>query len=338
MRQVNTGEIFKRLGIRREDHDDLHVTRMMHAFVAVSGGRVVAVEEPRLEYCPLVNVLYDVDQSVDRAEMKRLVVEMTEEKIAKFGHFTERRELKRSDIAVPYGASEMTMIAMQKGVLDCSVTVCDGAGTVVAAVPDLVQGVGARMNGLFYTSPIPAVIEGIESRGGVVPFAATAEINQTGGVRRAAEMGHTNIAVTINGCLGESLAEVRAVEKEFGVSVTIIIVCTTAASRSRVEEIRDHADMVWSCASGSIRTVVGPASIIQVTTAIPVFAITERGVRFLAAYCDTPEVFDELDLGRQYLIAGNSGGREIRMGRMKTAIAECTLPVRSGKEPRPLTE
>lgn len=335
---MNTDDIFRRLDIRREDYADLHVTRMMHAFVAVSGGKVIRIEEPRLKYCPLVNVLYDVDQNVDREEMKRLVVEMTEEKIAKFGHFTERRELRRSDIAVPYGASEMTMTAMQKGVLDCAVTVCDGAGTVVADVPDLVQGVGARMNGLFYTSPIPTVIEGIEARGGVVPFAETAEINQAGGVRRAAEMGHKNIAVTINGCLGESLAEVRAVERALGVSVTIIIVCTTGASRERVEEIRDHADMVWSCASGSVRTVVGPASIVQVTTAIPVLAISKRGVRFLAAYCETPEVFDELDLGKQYLIAGNSGGRQVTMGRMKTAIAECTLPVRSNKEPRPLTE
>ena len=335
---MNIDDIFRRLDIRREDYADLHVTRMMHAFLAVSGGKVIRVEEPRLKYCPLVNVLYDVDQNVDREEMKRLVVEMTEEKIATFGHFTDRRELKRSDIAVPYGTSEMTMIAMQKGVLDCAVTACDGAGTVVTSVPDLVQGIGARMNGLFYTSPIPAIIEGIESRGGIVPFAETAEINQAAGVRKAAEMGHKNIAVTVNGCLGESLAEVRAVEKEFGVSVTIIIVCTTAASRERVEEIRDHADIVWSCASGSVRTVVGPASIVQVTTAIPVFAITKRGVRFLASYCDTPEVFEELDLGKQYLIAGNSGGRSIRMGRMKTAIAECTLPVRSGKEPRPLTE
>ncbi len=335
---MRTDEILRRLDIRRDDYDDLHVTRMMHAFVAVSAGRVVKVEEPRLRTCPLVNVLYDVDQDVDRAEMKRLVVEMTEEKIATFGHFTERRELQRSDIAVPFGASEMMMIAMPKGVLDCAVTVCDGAGTVVAAEPDLVQGVGARMNGLFYTSPIPATVAGVRERGGVVPFPETAEIDQVEGVRRAAEMGYRRIAVTINGCLGDRLADVRAVEREFGVAVTIIIVCTTGAGRPRVEEVRDHADMVWSCASEGIRTVVGPASVIQVTTAIPVFAITERGVRFLAAYCDTPAAFDDLDLGRQYLIAGNSGGRGIRMGKMKTAIAERQLPVRSAQEPSPLTD
>jgi len=333
---MTADEIFRRLGIRRDDYGDLHVTRMMHAFVAVAGGKVVKVEEPRLQYCPLVTVLYDVNQNVDRAELKRLVVEMSEEKIAKFGHFTGRRELERADLAVPYGASEMIMVAMQKGAVDCAVTVCDGAGTVVTAVPDLVQGVGARMNGLFYTSPIPPIINGIEQRGGVVPFAETAEINQTGGLRRAAEMGYESIAVTINGCLGESLADARAVEEELGVAVTIIIVCTTGASRPRVEEIRDHADIVWSCASGPIRTVVGPQSIIQVTTAIPVFAVTGRGVRFLATYCKTPELFDELDLSRQYLIAGNSGGSPLTMGRMKTAIAECELPVRSAKEPRPL--
>ena len=44
------------------------------------------------------------------------------------------------------------------------------------------------------------------------------------------------------------------------------------------------------------------------------------------------------DLSKQYLIAGNARGREIRMGdNMKTSIAESPLPVRSAKEPRPLT-
>ena len=335
--------MFKQLGIDPGQYDDLHVTRMLHAFVAVSHGEVVATTEPLLEYCPLVAYLYAPrNRTKDRAELRGMVVEMTREKIARFGHFTDRRELERGDIAVPYGASEMMMFAMRKGAVDCAVTVCDGAGTVIADRPDLVQGIGARMNGLFYTSPIRTTIRGVTERGGRVLFPDTAAIDQVAGVREAARLGRRNIAVTVNGCLGEPLAALREVERECGASITIIVVCTTGAARSRVEEMREHADMVWSCASGGVREVVGGRSIVQVSTAIPVFAVTPKGVGFLACYQaeDSPNAgaVERLDLGRQYLIAGNAGGMPIRMGRMDTFMAEAKLPVRSRSEPRPMVD
>ncbi len=329
--------VFDELGVHPKPGDDLHICRMMHAFVAVSHGQVVGVTPPRLEYCPLVSLLYDnPGGAAGRDELEQMIREMTAEKIRRFGHFTDRRELSRSDIAVPFGASEMMMAAMERGVIDATVTVCDGAGTVVAARPDLVQGIGARMNGLFYTSPIAATIARLRAHGAIVPFADTAAIDQAGGARAAAEQGFRSLAVTVNGCLGESLGRLRQVERDLGVEITCIVVCTTGASAQRVDEMGRHADLVWSCASGGVREVVGAGSIIQVSTAIPVFAVTPRGVKFLSAYCDTPERFEALDLSKQYLIAGNSGGEPLVMGRMKTAMAECALPVRSAKEPRPL--
>jgi putative methanogenesis marker protein 8 len=332
--------VFSEVGIDPAGYDDLHVTRVLHAFVAVSDGHVVKVGEPKLEYCPLVAILHDgTGGDPDPARRRQLVAEMTREKIARFGHFTARREVERNDVAVPYGASEMMMFALRKGSIDCAVTACDGAGTVICDTPGLVQGVGARMNGLFYTSPVPATIGRIEAAGGGhVPFADTASIDQAGGVRRAAELGHRRIAVTVNGYLGGDLAAIREVEAAAGLSVTLIVVCTTGAGRPRVEEIRDHADLVWSCASEGIREVVGSASVIQVSSGIPVFAVTGRGVRFLACYSPNEDVFARLDPGRQYLIAGNARGTPIRMGNMKTSIAEARLPVRSAREPRPLTE
>lgn len=335
---MNTSELFREVGLNPADYDDLHISRMMHAFVAVSNGEVVKVTEPLLEYCPLVDFLYDRRAAGDREELKQQVAEMTREKIAKFGHFTERRELRRADIAVPYGASEMMMFAMRRGLFDCAVVVCDGAGTVILDRADVVQGVGARMNGLFHTTPIPAVIRRLEENGCVVSFADTAAIDQVAGVRRAAELGHRNIVVTINGYLGGGLAEARAVEQEHGASVTVVVVCTTGASRERVREMRDHADAVWSCASAGVREVVGPASRIQVSTAIPVFAVTERGVRFFACYSPDDQTFAALDMSKQYLVAGNRRGTPIRMGNMNTFITDCALPVRSRREPRPLTE
>jgi len=50
------------------------------------------------------------------------------------------------------------MYAMRKNVIDSAVLVCDGAGTVIVNRPEIVQGIGARMNGLFYTTPIKNMI------------------------------------------------------------------------------------------------------------------------------------------------------------------------------------
>ena len=193
---MNTAQLFAEVGLNPADYDDLHITRMMHGFVAVSHGEIIKVTEPRLRYCPLVAYLYNRPGGSDDVEaVKQMMIENTREKIARFGHFTERREIQRGDIAVPYGASEMIMFAMRKGHFDCAVTVCDGAGTVLCDQPDLVQGIGARMNGTFYTTPIPAVISRLEEHGCHVPFPDTAEINQVGGLRRAAELGYKRIAV-----------------------------------------------------------------------------------------------------------------------------------------------
>jgi putative methanogenesis marker protein 8 len=335
---MQTEELLRRVGLDRAEAAGLHISRMMHALVVVKAGEVVRVTEPQLEYCPLVSLLYEGrGGAASRAELREWIAEMTREKIKRFGHFTERRELDRGDIAVPYGASEMMMYALRRGVIDAAVTVCDGAGTVIADRPELVQGIGARMNGLFHTSPIERVIARIEEHGGRVPFAATAAIDQVGGAERAAELGYRNIAVTVNGYLGDPLAGLRQLESDRGVSVTTVVVCTTGADRARVKEMRDHADLVWSCASASVREIVGAASIVQVSSAIPVFAVTERGVRFLAAYSLDDEVFAGLDFSKQYLIAGGARGTPIRMGHMKTSLAEAALPVRSAREPRPLT-
>ena len=73
-------------------------------------------------------------------------------KIAEFGFFTSRRGIIRKDIAVPFGASEILMYCMKKEIIDAAVIVCDGAGTVIVNKPEIVQGIGARMNGLFFTS------------------------------------------------------------------------------------------------------------------------------------------------------------------------------------------
>ena len=68
----------------------------------------------------------------------------------------------------------MIMYALERGGIDATITVCDGAITVIASNPHYLQGIGARMNGLFFTSPIEEVVRGIEGGGGHVLSAKTA--------------------------------------------------------------------------------------------------------------------------------------------------------------------
>jgi putative methanogenesis marker protein 8 len=167
---VTRNEIFAALDIRPGEYRDLHVVRNFSSFVAVSDGRVIALTDPWMRHCPLFEVLQGRTDTVGVAELRDRIRAAVEDKIASFGMFTARRQLLRDDVAVPYGASEMMMHALRRGGLDAAITVCDGAGTVVSTNPELVQGIGARMNGLFYTTSIPEVIEGIVHRGGTVAF------------------------------------------------------------------------------------------------------------------------------------------------------------------------
>jgi len=170
-------------------YHDLHVMRFYSAFVAVSDERVVKVTTPQLNHCVLADSLYRMMRGAARSggeKFKEAVKRVVEGKIAEFGFFTERRRLFRKDIAIPYGASEMMMVALRKGILDAAVLVCDGAGTVIATSPGAAQGIGARMNGLFLTSPIESIRKEIERRGSHVPFAdgAIRQIMSFGNFRR----------------------------------------------------------------------------------------------------------------------------------------------------------
>ncbi len=316
---------------------DLHVTRMCCALVAVSNGRVVKVTPPRLAYCPLRRYLYMHDEEESPCAEK-LVVKGVMQKISQFGHFTIRREICRRDVAVPFGASEMMMYALKRGSVDAAVAVCDGVGTVVTGNPYLVQGIGARMTGLFYTSPIRKVMEEAEKAGGHVVFPDTAEINQIEGLKKAVELGYRRIAVTINGFAGERLEDVRRLEEKLDASVTILTVCTTGVDRERAEEIARYSDLAWGCASLHVREAVGRAAKLQIGVKIPVFILTRKGLDFLSSYAS--KEFKSHIRGGKYLVTRstkNIGGIKIEMGDFTAYLQKVeSLPVRSKDEPKPL--
>jgi len=169
-----------------------HIMEMVgKARVVVKDGKVVEVGEPEVEWCPLFAKLRGV-QNITPDEVKKNM----EIRIRDLGMFTARSRLSDFDTYVAFGASEIMMSGLRNGFLETTVTACDGAGTVIASNPYLVQGIGGRMSGLIETEPIEEIIEGIQKLGGTVLDPSTAAIDPVGGVRKAAELGYKKIAVT----------------------------------------------------------------------------------------------------------------------------------------------
>jgi putative methanogenesis marker protein 8 len=317
--------VIDRLIEKHRDKPDLHITRALGSIVVVSEGRVIDVDRSgALEACPM-QVWFGTSEPATYVQQK----------INEFGHFTCQRQTRRSDIAVPYGTSEMFMKALTGGVIDCAITVSDGAGSVITDDPSVVQGIGARMNGVFYTTPVVEVIEKYRNLGCTV--FDDGRIDQMRSVRAAVSAGYRRIAVTVNAFYGESYSEIRDLEAAFGVDITLAAVCSTGVSEARAQELTDHADISWSCASGHVRDL-GCRAILQLTYGIPVFIYTRKGLDLIAAYSDSAGAskLTNLDLEKQYLLASDIEGEKITIGKNYLRLAPATLPVIKGRQPRPL--
>lgn len=197
-------------------------------------------------------------------------------RISDFGMFTDRRQLDLEDF-VGFGASEVMMTGLNRGLLDTTVTACEGAGTVISNNPSLVQGMGGRMSGLVETEPINGIVKGITERGGIVLDPSTAIIDPVAGVRKAAELGYKKIAVTV--ASAEIAKELRKLETELGLDLSIIGVHVTGFSEEEAHTLLENADITTSCASKKVRNLAKPLA--QVGTAVPLFALTQKGKRLV---------------------------------------------------------
>ena len=140
---------------------DRHVFETLgKARVVVEDGKVVEVGSPLVKYCRL----WDKKRGI-RELNERIIKENIEFRIRDFGMCTRDRVLEM-DAFVGFGASETFMTALRSVLLDSTVTVCEGAGTVIAANPALVQGIGARLSGVIETTPVEGIIKRINDRGG----------------------------------------------------------------------------------------------------------------------------------------------------------------------------
>jgi putative methanogenesis marker protein 8 len=349
---------------------DLHITRKACALVAISDGKVIKLQEPEVHHCPLFTTLFNFKELDKQAIEKKF-----EKQCGDWGMFTCHRKVCDEKIIVPFGASEMIMYALKRKTIDCAVVACEGAGTVITDNPGLVQGIGAYMNGLFYTTPIPDVINNIRENGGTVLSVGDAKLNQYEGVMKAAQMGCRKIAVTVRGDETEIIKSIREFELGFNsaeecadnsfnknnsqkitrhthtsksnpdnpeyLEVVILAICNTGISAEHAQVVSDSTDLAWACASKEIRNIAGPRSILQVGMKIPVFVMTEKGLNFISAY-SSDEILKE-KLGnitqKHYITSGkfDDGSVKIKMGKFHVFLYETAkLPVSTEDEPDPL--
>ncbi|MBN1913892.1 MAG: DUF2099 family protein [Candidatus Omnitrophica bacterium] len=313
---------------------DIHVLKYFSSVVSVSYGKVINVTEPSLKFCPLASHLYRQlrEAGDDKEAIRAAIKKAIESKIKDYGFFTERRIFSYDRALIPYGASEMLSSALKKKAVEAAVVVCEGAGTVIADDPQIVQGIGARMNSLLLTSPIEAIIKELKAYGCRVIF-ENAMINQYQGLKEAIAAGYKSIAVTVSGHSAAELRALRLLEKESGVRLILLAVCTSGISEDKVSLIRDHADLAWSCASLDIRRMAKTAAKIQLSKQIPVFVLTENGIDFISAYADRSESVKGLDITKQYLFSNEHSSRCLYLGGFKAFIKESGLPVEAHSAP-----
>ncbi|MFA5144074.1 MAG: DUF2099 family protein [Candidatus Omnitrophota bacterium] len=270
---------------------DIHVVRYFSSLITISDSKVVKVTKPTSSGCRMAHFLYTglknaAEFPADR--LKEEIKSVIEDKITRFGFCTKNRVIWEEERSVPYGASEIMAYGLKNKTIDCVVTVCDGAGTVITNVPQVVQGIGARMHTVLKTSFIPEVVVKLR-RYGCSVLEDRGLIDQTRGVLAAAGKGFNNIAVTVCAFGDESLEKIRDIEKNQGVSVTILVICTTGIKKDRLREIEKYADIVWACNSKDVRNRLSETTIKTLSSASPVYILTEKGEKLISGYM--PGVF-----------------------------------------------
>lgn len=270
---------------------DEHIVRYLSSLITISDGKVVNVTKPVTSGCRMAHFLYKGLKNAATLTsdcLKEEIRNVIEDKITRFGFCTKDRMVWEEECSVPYGASEIIAYGLKNKTIDCAVTVCDGVGTVITNVPQVVQGIGARMHAVLKTSFIPEVAVKLR-RYGCQVLDDKGLIAQAMGVAAAAEEDFKNIAVTVCAFSDENLEKIRVIEKNRGISATILVVCTTGIKKDRLKEIEKHADIVWACNSSDIRNRLNKKTIKTLSSASPVYILTEKGEKLISGYM--PGVF-----------------------------------------------
>ncbi len=246
---------------------------MAKALVRVKDGKVEVLTDPQVKCCPLRRGLYGLAE-----ESRETVEQVLKEHMNELGMYGPDRILELNVKPVSFGASEILMDAMAEGLVDAAAVVCEGAGTVVVARPDVLQAVGAHMTGLIKTEPIKEIQSGLTQRGCVL-LDDLGCIDQVKGFKGAVDAGFQKIAVTL--ARASDARALREMGEALGKRPILLGVHTTGISEADALVLAENCDLVWSCASKAIREIVGPRSKMQIGISIPVFALSQEGKRLI---------------------------------------------------------
>jgi len=253
---------------------DRHVMEAMgKAYIVVEDGRVVEVGEPLIERCPIFAKARGIEEI-----NQEIIKQNIEFRIRDFGMCTGERAIEM-EVFVGFGASEVMMTGLRRGLIDASVSVCEGVGTVITSNPSLTQGIGARISGVIETTIIPKLKNRVEEKGGILLDGKNAIINQPLGVARAIEMGFERVAVTV--ATISDAQQCRHIESETGATVVVIGVHVTGMGEDVASDFIDAVDITTGCASRVIRKTVGNKALAQVGTGVPLFALSQKGKEIL---------------------------------------------------------
>ena len=254
------------------------MTHIMEALgkakVYIQNGKIIKIEEPKLKYCPLFNKKKNI-KTIDKESIKNNI----EERIKNIGLFTKNRILDEKEDVIHFGVSEILSTSLKSNLIDTTITVCDGAGTVITSNPVLVQSIGGHLSGLIQTEPIPEIIENIENKNGFVIDKKYASINQLQGVKDAIKYGYQRIAVTVSSV--KDIIEIRSFEKEHysefqkrNIIIILLAVHTSEMSKQDAMILSQNVDIATACASKNIREL---KPLFQVGVSIPLFAFSNIG-------------------------------------------------------------
>jgi len=258
-----------------EKRKDRHVWEIGKGMIVISEGKIISISEPLVKYCPIHEAwIGRKDHSVES------ITKHTQWKIRDFGLCTKKRLIYAKIRGIGYGCSESFMSAMQHGLVDAVVIACDGAGTVVSAIPEVIQGIGGPMNALIETTPIPEVITRLQELGAIVLDPITAKMDVFAGVKLAITQGFQKIGAIVVAPQAPVIEELRALEETHGVQIIIFVVHTTGIPPEFVKFI-ENADMAHACASKIMRDYFTSRARKVFGSTIPVYALSEIGEQIL---------------------------------------------------------
>jgi putative methanogenesis marker protein 8 len=237
--------------------------------VVVEDGKVTEVGKPEVEYCPL----FAKHRGIQRITPE-VVRENVEFRIRDFGMCTEARKMRMKDF-LSFGVSELMGMALSKGMIDCTVIVCEGAGTVIVTDPELAQGIGGRISGILETSPIESVIQAIGKDRVLDP--KTAKIDQALGFRR--------IGVSV--ATGKDAETIRKMMED---SAIIFAVHTSKVSRSDAIKFLKNCDIITACASKEVRKFMSEFDVMRYGNKVPIYAVSDIGKKIMTARLEQTKV------------------------------------------------